>query len=100
MDTHCIVMHNSPECKQPKCPPMEEWIRNVLYPYKGFPGGSVVKNLPAMQKTQVQSLGWEDPLEREMATQCSILVWELPQTDEPGEAAVHEVTKSRTRLGD
>ena len=40
----------------------------------GFPGGSVVKNLPAMQetqKTQVQSLGWEDPLEEEMATKVS-----------------------------
>ena len=39
----------------------------------GFPGGSVVKNPPAMQKTQVQSLGWEDPLEDEMATHSSIL---------------------------
>ena len=42
----------------------------------GFPGGSVVENLPAMQKTQemrVQSLGWEDPLEEGMATQSSIV---------------------------
>ena len=39
----------------------------------GFPGGSVVKNLPVMQETQVQSLGWEDPLEKEMATHSSIL---------------------------
>ena len=37
---------------------------------KGFPGGSEVKNLPAMQEMQVRSLGWEDPLEKEMAT-CS-----------------------------
>ena len=40
---------------------------------KGFPGDSVVKNLLVMQEMQVQSLGWEDPLEKEMATHCSIL---------------------------
>ena len=39
-----------------------------VYVYVGFSGGSVVKNLPAMQKTWVQFLGWEDPLEKEMAT--------------------------------
>ena len=38
-----------------------------------FPGGSLVKNPPAMQETQVQSLAWEDPLEKEMATHSSIL---------------------------
>ena len=46
-----------------------------------------VKNLPAMQETQemwVPSLGWEDPLEEEMATHSSILVWEIPWTEEPG----------------
>ena len=37
-----------------------------------------VKNLPAMQETQVQSLGWEDPLEKGMATHSHILVWEIP----------------------
>ena len=44
----------------------------------------MVKNLPAMQETQVQSLGWEDPLEKYMATQCSILAWRIPWTEEPG----------------
>ena len=39
-------------------------------------GGLMVKNSPAMQETQVQSLGWEDPLEKEMATHSSILAWE------------------------
>ena len=39
----------------------------------GFAGGSVVKNLPAMQEMQIQTLGWEDPLEKEMATPSSIL---------------------------
>ena len=43
-----------------------------------------VKNLPAMQETQVRSLGWEDPLEKEMATHFSILAWKIPWTDEPG----------------
>ena len=49
-----------------------------------FPGASVVKNLPAKQEMQVQSLGWEDPLEEEMATHPSILAWRIPWTEEPG----------------
>ena len=44
----------------------------------GFLGGSVVKNLPAKQETRVWFLGWEDPLEKEMATHSSILAWEIP----------------------
>ena len=43
-----------------------------------------VKDLPAMQGTRVQSLGWEDPLEKEMARHSSILAWEIPWTEEPG----------------
>ena len=37
-----------------------------------------------MQETQVQSLGWEDPLEKEMVTHSNILAWEIPKTEEPG----------------
>ena len=51
------------------------------------PSGSVIKNPPAMQKMQetlVQSLGGEDPLEEEMATHSSILVWKFPWTEKPG----------------
>ena len=44
----------------------------------------VVKNLSAMQETLVQSLGWEDPLEKEMATHSSTLAWKIPWTEEPG----------------
>ena len=44
----------------------------------------MVKNPPAVWKTWVQSLGWEDPLEEEMATHCSILAWRIPWTEEPG----------------
>ena len=51
----------------------------------GFPGGSVVKNLPAVKETWVQSLDWEDPLEKEIAAHSSILVWEIPWTEEPDE---------------
>ena len=43
-----------------------------------------VKNLPAMQEIWVQSLGQEDPLEREVATHSSVLVWKIPWTEEPG----------------
>ena len=55
--------------------------------FMGFPGGSVVKNLPTMQErqvTQVQSLCQEDPLEEEMGTHSSILVWRIPTTEELG----------------
>ena len=50
----------------------------------GFSGVSVVKNLPAKQETQVCSLSWEDPLEKEMATHSSILSCEISWTEDPG----------------
>ena len=50
----------------------------------------IVKTLTAVQEAWVQSLGWEDPLEKEMATSSSILAWRIPWTEEPG------VTKSQT----
>ena len=43
----------------------------------------LVKNLPAMQETQVQSLGWDNPLKKEIATHFSSLAWEIPWTEEP-----------------
>ena len=43
-----------------------------------------LKHLPAMREIWVQSLGWEDPLEKEMATHSSILAWRIPWTEEPG----------------
>jgi len=51
---------------------------------RGFPGGSVVKNLPSVQDTQVRSLGWEDSLEKGMAILSSILAWRIPWAEEPG----------------
>ena len=53
-----------------------------------FPGDPEVKNLPVKQDTGVLSLGWEDPLEKEMATHSSILAWEIPRTEEPGRLQV------------
>ena len=49
----------------------------------GFPGGPVVKNPPAIQETQILSLGWKEPLKKEMATHSNILAWEIPWTEEP-----------------
>ena len=54
-------------------------VNNLLL---GFPGGSVVRTCLPMQETQVQSLGREDPLEKETATHSSVLAWEIPWTEE------------------
>ena len=67
----------------------------------GFPGGSAVKNLPAMQEakeTWVPSLGQEDLLEGGMATHSSILAWRIPMDRGPWQAAVHRAAKSQTAL--
>ena len=61
----------------------------------GFPGGSGVEN-SAMQETWVQSLGLEDPLEKEMANYSSILAWEIPWTEEPGRLQSIGLQKSWT----
>ena len=63
----------------------------------GFPGSSVVKNLPAVQEIWIQYLGREDPLDEEMATHSSNLAWEIRWTEEPGKLrTVHRVTKNQT----
>ena len=56
----------------------------------------MVKNLPAMQETRVQSLGWEDPLDEEMATNSSSLAWKTSMDRGAWQAKVHGVTKSYT----
>ena len=60
----------------------------------------MIKNLPAMQKTWVQFLGQEDPLERKMATHSSLLAWENPVDRGAWQATVHVVSKSWTQLRD
>ena len=52
----------------------------------------MVKNLLAMRETRVRSLSWEDPLEKEMATHSSILIWEIPWTGGAWQATVHGIT--------
>ena len=66
----------------------------------GFPGGSVVKDLPAMQVMRVQSLGQEDALEEEMTLHSSILAWEIPWTEEPGRLQCMESQKNWMLLSD
>jgi len=66
----------------------------------GFSGGSVLKNPPIRQKTLVQCLGREDPLEKEMATHSSIVALEIPWTEEPGGLWFMESQKSQTQLND
>ena len=58
----------------------------------------MVKNLPAVQETWVQSLGWEDPLEEGRATHSSILAWRTPMDRGAWPATVHGVAKSQTQL--
>ena len=58
----------------------------------------MVKNLPAKQDTRVRSLGWEDALEKEMATHSSILAWEIPWTEEMGRLQSMGSQKGQTRL--
>ena len=60
------------------------------------PGGSAVKNIPAVQKTWVQFLGPEDPLKKGMATHPSILVWRIPWTEEPDRLQCMGSQKSQT----
>ena len=67
----------------PKCP----YLQNEMLPTLSVEASLVaqmVKNPPAMQETWVQSLGWEDPLEQDMATHSSILAWRMPWTEEAG----------------
>ena len=56
----------------------------MSYLFLGIPGGLVVENLLAVQETWVQSLGQEDPLEKEKATHSNILAWRIPWAEEPG----------------
>ena len=70
-------------------------------------GGSEVNNPPVKQETQVRFLGWEDPLEKEIATHSSVLAWDIPWTEEPGglqstglQRAGHDlVTKEQQQVG-
>ena len=85
---HCSTIYN---CQNMEATETEEWINKMWYVcvcmcvcvYSAIPHSSVV-NLPAMQDTWVWFLGWEDPLQKEMATYSSILAWRIPWTEETG----------------
>ena len=59
-------------------------LLKILFPYRASLVAPTVKNSPAMQETRVQSLSWEDPLEKEMPTHFSTLAWKIPRMEEPG----------------
>ena len=79
------------------------WVVKIFFVqfFCVFLGASLVaqriKRLPAMQETWVQSLGWEDPLEKEMATHSSILAWRIPWTEEP--TRLQSIGTQRVRYG-
>ena len=77
---------------------ISDWILGWYLCFQGFPGGLVVKNLPAMQEPWVWSLGWEDTLEKEMATYSSILAWEIPWIEDLGRLQSMGLQKSQTWL--
>ena len=75
-------------------------IIKVIYSSLGFPGGSVVKNPPAMQETWFLSLGWEKPLEKGMATHFNIPAWRNSMDRGAWRATVYGVAKCQTQLSD
>ena len=79
--------------------PAEEIGYPLQYTWPSL-AAQLVKNLPAMQETWLQSLGWEDSLEEGMATYFSILAWRIPKDRGAWQATVHRVTKSWTLLSD
>ena len=77
------MLLNKQECT---CIQVGQWLTH-MQPVADFPDGLVVKTLPAVQETQetrVRTLGWEDSLEKRMATYSSILAWRIPWAGEPG----------------
>ena len=99
------------DCIPPNCPGHGALLSTVKWHYKdkttsrwstggGRTNSSMAnkKNPPAVQKTWVQSLGWEGSLTETMATYTSVLAWRIPWTEELGGATVYSVAKSGTRL--
>ena len=79
----------------------QEWISFSSTDHMASLVAQTVKRLPTMRETQVRSLGWEDPLEKEMAIHSSTLAWKIPWTEEPGRLhIVHGVAKIQTQLSD
>ena len=78
---------------------MHTYITHIYFIYLGASlVAQMVKNLPAMQETQVWSLGWEDPLEKRMATHSGILAWRIPWVEEPGGLQSMGLQKSQAKF--
>ena len=77
---------------------LNDYIIIIWSPLTVFLVAQMVKNTPAMWETWVRSLGWEDPLEEDMATHSSILAWRMPMDRGTWRATVHGVAESWTRL--
>ena len=98
LERHLVALRRHTHTEQPvpsSAPaalPIKVSISSI--PCQGFPGDSAVKDLPATQEMQIRSLDWEDPLEEGMATHSSMLVWEIPWTEEPDKTTVHKVAGS------
>ena len=88
---HKQMGHKSFEMEQER----EQVYGNIVIIYVAFLAAQSIKNLPAMNQTLVQSLGWEDPLEKGVVTHSSILAWRIPVDRGAWRAAVHGVTESR-----
>ena len=86
-DSHCSTIYNSQDIEATKVS-INRWINKKIWctyiHTVGFPSGSLVKNPRANAGDVGLILGSKDPLKEEMATQFSILAWEIPQTEEPG----------------
>ena len=80
----------------PKSVPLSPFCFYYFLPEWASLVAQIVKNLPAMWETWIQSLGWEDSLEEGMATHSSILAWRIPLDSEVWLATVRGITKSRT----
>ena len=74
-------------------------FQGIVFSNLGFPGGSAVKNLPAMQQTWVRSLGQEDPLEKGTTIYSSIPDWRIPWTEEPSGLQSMGSQRVRQNLG-
>ena len=99
--TELLMSESSPQCPLKVIRKVQS-LENYSFTncdLRCFPGGLVVKNL-SVQEMQIQSLGWEDSLEKEKATHSSILAWEIPKDRGAWQATFHRVAKTWTRLGD
>ena len=91
----CLTLCDPVDCSRQSFPVLHYFPEFAqIHIHWGASLAQMVKNLPVMQQTQVQSLAEEDPLEKEMATHSRILAWKIPWREKPSGAIVHGVTES------